>query len=384
MEHVQFLLILDFGSQYTPLIARRIRELGVYSEIQPYNYSIEEIKRRHPAGIILSGGPSSVYEKDAPKPDQKIFNLEVPMLGICYGLQLLADRFGGKVNSAARREYGKADLIIDDHSDLFSGLDKTTLVWMSHGDALNQMPEGFSPIAHSSNAPICAIRNSKKNIFGVQFHPEVVHTPEGKKILANFLFNVCKAKGDWTPASFVEQAENEIRSRVGTAKVLCALSGGVDSSVLAVLLHRALDEQLHCVHINNGLMRKNESEGVVKTFRDTFRISLSYVDATGIFLSRLVGVNDPEKKRKIIGETFIEVFEEEAKKMSGPVEFLAQGTLYPDVIESVSFKGPSVTIKTHHNVGGLPEKMKFKLIEPFRELFKDEVPQDRAIAWSTG
>jgi GMP synthase (glutamine-hydrolysing) len=244
---------------------------------------------------------------------------------------------------------------------------------MSHGDALSRMPDGFEPIAHSHNAPICAIRNLQRKMFGVQFHPEVAHTPEGKKILANFLFKVCGAKGSWTPASFVEQAEKGIRAKVGSANILCALSGGVDSSVLAVLLHRAVGDRLHCVHINNGLMRKNESEQVVKTFRDTFHINLSYVDATDIFLSRLAGVDDPEKKRKIIGRTFIEVFEEEAKKLSGSIEYLAQGTLYPDVIESVSFKGPSVTIKSHHNVGGLPEKMNFKLIEPFRELFKDEV-----------
>ena len=373
MEHTQSLLVLDFGSQYTQLIARRVRELGVYSEIHPFHYSIEHIQQLHPVGIILSGGPMSVYEQDAPKPDPRLFDLGIPILGICYGLQLFADRFGGKVNSAARREYGKADLQIDNHSDLFTGLDATTSVWMSHGDALSQLPDGFEPIAHSHNAPICAIRNRKKKMFGVQFHPEVVHTPDGKKILANFLFKICGAKGNWTPASFVEQAEKRIRATVGPAKVICALSGGVDSSVLAVLLHRAVGDQLHCVHINNGLMRKNESEQVVKTFRDTFHINLSYVDATDIFLSRLAGVDDPEKKRKIIGKTFIEVFEEEAKKVNGSVEYLAQGTLYPDVIESVSFKGPSVTIKSHHNVGGLPEKMNFKLIEPFRELFKDEV-----------
>jgi GMP synthase (glutamine-hydrolysing) len=373
MEHIQSLLVLDFGSQYTQLIARRVRELGVYSEIHPFHYSVEHIKQLQPVGIILSGGPMSVYEKDAPKPDPHIFDLGIPILGICYGLQLFADRFGGKVNPAARREYGKADLQIDNHSDLFAGLDATTSVWMSHGDALSQLPDGFEPIAHSHNAPICAIRNEKKKIFGVQFHPEVVHTPDGKKILANFLFKICGAKGNWTPASFVEETEKDIRAKVGSAKVLCALSGGVDSSVLAVLLHRAIGDQLHCVHINNGLMRKNESEQVVKTFRDTFHINLSYVDATDIFLSRLAGVEDPEKKRKIIGKTFIAVFEEEAKMLSGSVEYLAQGTLYPDVIESVSFKGPSVTIKSHHNVGGLPEKMNFRLIEPFRELFKDEV-----------
>jgi len=373
MEHTQTLLVLDFGSQYTQLIARRVRELGVYSEIHPFNYSIEKIKDQCPVGIILSGGPSSVYETDAPKPDHKIFDLGIPILGICYGLQLFADRMHGKVNSAARREYGKAELFIDDHHDLFAGLAASTSVWMSHGDALSQLPEGFEPIAHSHNAPICAVRHSEKKLFGVQFHPEVVHTPDGKKILGNFLFHVCGAKGNWTPASFIEKAEKEIRTRVGSSRVLCALSGGVDSSVLAVLLQRAVGDQLHCVHINNGLMRKNESEQVVQTFRDTFHINLSSVDATDIFLSRLAGVDDPEKKRKIIGKTFIEVFEEEAKKLSGAVEFLAQGTLYPDVIESVSFKGPSVTIKTHHNVGGLPEKMNFKLIEPFRELFKDEV-----------
>jgi GMP synthase (glutamine-hydrolysing) len=373
MEHTQSLLVLDFGSQYTQLIARRVRELGVYSEIHPFHYSIEEIKQLQPVGIILSGGPMSVYEKDAPKPDPRIFELGIPILGICYGLQLFADRYGGKVNSAARREYGKAELLIDNHNDLFTGLDAKMPVWMSHGDALSQLPDGFEPIAHSYNAPICAIRNLEKKMFGVQFHPEVVHTPDGKKVLANFLFRVCSARGSWTPASFIEQAEKVIRAKVGPAKVLCALSGGVDSSVLAVLLHRAIGDQLHCVHINNGLMRKNESDQVVKTFRDTFHINLSYVDATDIFLSRLAGVDDPEKKRKIIGKTFIEVFEEEAKKVYGSVEYLAQGTLYPDVIESVSFKGPSVTIKSHHNVGGLPEKMNFKLIEPFRELFKDEV-----------
>jgi GMP synthase (glutamine-hydrolysing) len=373
MEHTQTILVLDFGSQYTQLIARRIRELGVFSEIHSFNYSSDRIERERPAGIILSGSPSSVYEKDAPKPDPKIFDLGIPILGICYGLQLFADRMNGKVDSAARREYGKAELFIDDHNDLFAGLNTSTSVWMSHGDALSRLPEGFEPIAHSRNAPICAIRNVKKKMFGVQFHPEVVHSPEGKKILGNFLFRVCDASGSWTPALFVENAEKEIRAKVGSSEVLCALSGGVDSSVLAVLLHQAVGDRLHCVHINNGLMRKNESEQVVQTFRDTFHIDLTYVDAAEIFLSRLDGVSDPEKKRKIIGQTFIEVFEKEAKKLDGKVEFLAQGTLYPDVIESVSFKGPSATIKTHHNVGGLPENMKFKLIEPFRELFKDEV-----------
>jgi GMP synthase (glutamine-hydrolysing) len=373
MEHSQFLLVLDFGSQYTQLIARRVRELGVYSEIHPFSYPADEIRKKKPAGIIFSGGPSSVYETGAPKPDAALFDLGIPILGICYGLQVFADRLGGMVNSAARREYGKAVLYIDDHNDLFKGLEESTSVWMSHGDALSRIPDGFAPIAHSDNAPICAIRNSQKKFFGVQFHPEVAHTPEGTKILSNFLFGICGLKGDWSPASFVEKAEKEIRALVGSEKVLCALSGGVDSSVLAVLLHRAIGDQLFCVHINNGLMRKNESEEVVKTFRDKYRIELSYIDATDVFLSRLAGIADPEKKRKIIGATFIDMFEQEAKKLGRSVKYLAQGTLYPDVIESVSFKGPSATIKTHHNVGGLPEGLNFRLIEPFRELFKDEV-----------
>jgi GMP synthase (glutamine-hydrolysing) len=373
MEHTELLLVLDFGSQYTQLIARRIRELGVYSEIQPFNYAIDQIIRRKPVGIILSGGPSSVYKQYAPMPDLKIFDLGVPILGICYGLQIIAEKFGGEVNSAARREYGKADLQIDNHDDIFASLAASTSVWMSHGDALNQIPIGFEPIAHTYNAPICAIRNLDKKIYGVQFHPEVIHTPDGKTILSNFLFNICRVKGNWTSSSFIEQSISDIREQVGSAKVLCALSGGVDSSVLAVLLNKAIGKQLHCIHINNGLLRKDESEQVVKTFRDTFHIELSYIDATNIFLSRLAGVNDPEEKRKIIGKTFIDVFENEARSIGNDVKFLAQGTLYPDVIESVSFKGPSVTIKSHHNVGGLPEKMNFKLIEPFRELFKDEV-----------
>ncbi|HTY36453.1 MAG TPA: glutamine-hydrolyzing GMP synthase, partial [Bacteroidota bacterium] len=336
----------------------------------------EKIRTLHPIGIILSGGPSSVYETGAPKPSPEVLSMGVPVLGICYGLQLIAEQLGGKVDPFARREYGKAILHVDKGEDLLQGLDGSTTVWMSHGDSLSQMPAGFEPIAHSDNAPICAIRNPGRKIFGVQFHPEVAHTPQGKKVLGNFLFNVCGAKGDWTPEHFILQSTQELRERVGASRVLCALSGGVDSSVAAVLLHQAIGDKLHCVHINNGLMRKGESEQVIQTFRQTYRIDLTYVDATEIFLTRLEGVTDPEKKRKIIGNTFIEIFESEAKKIAGSgsgFEYLAQGTLYPDVIESTSFKGPSVTIKTHHNVGGLPEKMNFKLIEPFRELFKDEV-----------
>ena len=381
MQHGEFVLVLDFGGQYTQLIARRIRELGVYSEIQPFNYSAKSIRERNPAGIILSGSPFSVFDDNAPKPSGEIFSLGVPILGICYGLQLIAHQFGGKVDPAARREYGKADLLIDGREDLFAGLNGSTSVWMSHGDALSELPPDFEPIAHTDNSPICAIRNPQKRIFGVQFHPEVVHTPDGKKILSNFIFTVCKAGGTWKPAALVEQAADDIKSTVGTGRVLCALSGGVDSSVAAVLIHKAIGDQLHCIHINNGLMRRGESETVVETFRKSFRINLTFVDATDVFLGNLKGVTDPEQKRKIIGKTFIEVFEKHAKaieaesaaKHHGQFEYLAQGTLYPDVIESVSFKGPSVTIKTHHNVGGLPERMNFKLLEPFRELFKDEV-----------
>jgi GMP synthase (glutamine-hydrolysing) len=375
MKHSELILVLDFGAQYTQLIARKVRELGVYSEIHPFSIPIEKIKSLRPTGIILSGGPSSVYDQGAPKPSPKVFELGIPVLGICYGLQLIADQLGGKVDPSARREFGKADLRIDNGDDLFQGLDGSTTVWMSHGDALSQIPAGFEPIAHTENAPICAIRNPARRIFGVQFHPEVAHTPDGKKILSNFLFKICGARGGWTSAHFIEETIRDIRRKVGTSRVLCALSGGVDSSVAAVMLHEAVGDQLHCIHINNGLMRKGESEKVVETFRKTFHINLTYVDATETFLTKLKGVHDPEQKRRIIGNTFIEVFETESAKIDGgkSFEFLAQGTLYPDVIESASFKGPSVTIKTHHNVGGLPEKMNFKLIEPFRELFKDEV-----------
>jgi GMP synthase (glutamine-hydrolysing) len=371
------ILILDFGSQYSQLIARRVRELGVFSELHPFNLSIEKIKQLNPAGIILSGGPSSVCESDAPHPDPHIFDLNIPVLGICYGLQIIAHHLGGKVDTQAKREFGAAELFIQDSTDLFKnigfGIGKTK-VWMSHGDALTKLPDNFETIAHSSNAPICAVRNLEKKIYGVQFHPEVIHTDEGKNIISNFIYQICGCRGGWNTGYFIENKIAEIRSVVGKENVICALSGGVDSSVLAVLLHKAIGDQLFCIHVNNGLMRKNESETVVRLYRDTYHFNLDYVDASELFLEKLKKVENPEHKRKIIGEAFVEIFEKEAKKI-GKVGFLAQGTLYPDVIESVSFRGPSQTIKTHHNVGGLPEKMNLKLIEPFRELFKDEVRQ---------
>ncbi len=384
MTHSELVLVLDFGAQYAQLIARRVRELGVYSEVYPFDIPLDKIKSLSPKGIILSGSPHSAYEHDAPHSDPRLFDLGIPVLGICYGLQLIAYQLGGEVDKAARREFGHADLMIDDQSDLFAGFGSNgsahTTVWMSHGDHLTKAPPGFEPIAHTSNAPICAIRNPRKKIYGVQFHPEVVHTQRGKEVLHNFVHNVCECKGGWTSTSFIQDSIESIRREVGNGKVICALSGGVDSSVAAVLLHKAIGDQLYCIHIDNGLMRKSESENVVRTFRDTFHINLDFVDAAARFLSALSGVTDPEMKRKIIGKLFIDIFEEEAKKI-GQVDFLCQGTLYPDVIESVSFKGPSVTIKSHHNVGGLPEKMNLRLIEPFRELFKDEV---RAVGTELG
>lgn len=372
MERNETVLVLDFGSQYTQLIARRIREIGVYSEIHPFNIPISKIKEIAPKCIIFSGGPSNVYQNNAPIPASEIYELNIPILGICYGLQLIAHQLGGEVDRSAKREYGKAQLYIDDTADLFFNVEKKTNVWMSHGDALTKLPSGFEKIAHTENSPICAIRDSSRKIYGVQFHPEVIHTDKGIEILRNFILRICNCKSDWGAESFIKQKTEEIRNVVGSGKVICALSGGVDSSVLAVMMHKAIGDNLFCFHINNGLMREDESEEVVRRFKNEYKINLDYIDASKIFLERLKGVEDPELKRKIIGHTFIEIFEEEARKI-GDVDFLAQGTLYPDVIESQSFKGPSATIKTHHNVGGLPEKMKLKLIEPLRELFKDEV-----------
>lgn len=371
MSH-QGIVILDFGSQYTQLIARRIRELHIYSEILPFNASVEEIKSHNPKGIILSGGPASVYEKDAPFPDKRIFDLGLPILGICYGLQLITHIFGGEVVKSDKHEYGKAEIDILDHEDLFYDLPNHMHVWMSHADKVIKLPEGFEVIARTFNAPYAAIRNKEKKIWGVQFHPEVSHTYLGKEILKNFSVRICGCSQDWTMGNFLMEKQVEIKKLVGNKKAICALSGGVDSSVAAVLVHNAIGDNLTCIFVDNGLLRKGEREQVEKTFRDNFHIPLIVVDAKDRFLNALKGVTDPEQKRKIIGNLFIEVFEEEAKKIKD-VEFLVQGTLYPDVIESVSVKGPSAVIKTHHNVGGLPERMNLKLIEPLRELFKDEV-----------
>jgi GMP synthase (glutamine-hydrolysing) len=366
------IVILDFGSQYTQLIARRVREANVFCEIHPYNYPIDKIRASNPAGVILSGGPSSVYAKGAPKPDPALFDLGVPILGICYGLQVMVTRFGGRVSKAPRREYGPADIRVSAHNPLFTGLGAQIPVWMSHGDHAEALPKGFEIVAKTANAPYAAIANPARKLYAVQFHPEVHHTPRGKELLANFLFEICGEKPNWTMASFAEEQTRLVREQVGKEKVLLALSGGVDSSVAAALLHKALGKQLVCVFVNNGLLRAGEEERVRKVFGKAQGYVTHIVDARQRFLRKLKGVTDPERKRKIIGHEFIEVFQDFSKKFKG-VKFLAQGTLYPDVIESVSVKGPSAVIKTHHNVGGLPEKMKMKLVEPLRFLFKDEV-----------
>jgi len=370
--HEDKILVLDFGSQYTQLIARRIREAKVYSEIFPFNASIEKIRDFNPRGIVLSGGPCSVYEEGAPIPDLKLFQLGVPILGICYGMQLIAHSLHGKVAGAAKREFGQAELSVDNDADLLKGVSQQTKVWMSHGDRIEKMPEGFSVIGHTANSPVAVMADSAKKLFALQFHPEVVHTIEGIRILNNFVFAICGCSPTWEMSSFIDWSIADIRSKVNGKKVICAVSGGVDSSVVALLVHRAVADNLTCIFVDNGLLRKGEAEKVRKTFGDHFHIKLLYVDAIERFLEKLKDITEPEKKRKIIGNEFIAVFEEEAKKIKD-AEYLAQGTLYPDVIESVSFKGPSAVIKSHHNVGGLPEVMKLRLIEPLRELFKDEV-----------
>ncbi|MBI5447002.1 MAG: glutamine-hydrolyzing GMP synthase [Deltaproteobacteria bacterium] len=371
--HGQRVLILDFGSQYTQLIARRVRESRVYCEIHPCTLDLEAVRDFGARAIILSGGPSSVYDVGAPLADAGLFELGVPILGICYGMQLMTHLLGGKVARGERREYGLAHLLVDEPAGILLGFEREAPlpVWMSHGDRVEEMPLGFSALAHSGNSPVAVMAHREKSLFGVQFHPEVVHTPRGMEMLENFLFDVCGLEPVWTMGSFIESSIRAIRQTVGDGKVICALSGGVDSSVVALLLHRAIGDQLTCVFVDNGVLRKGEAEKVVRTFRDHFHMNLRHVDASELFLGRLAGVTDPETKRKIIGNEFIYLFEREARKL-GDVGFLAQGTLYPDVIESCSFKGPSATIKSHHNVGGLPERMELKLIEPLRELFKDE------------
>ena len=368
------IVILDFGSQYTQVIARRVRECNVYSTILHYNTPATEIAKLKPSGIILSGGPSSVYAKNAPLPDKEIFNLGLPVLGICFGVQLLAQFLGGKVEKGQKREYGKGTLTVKDGScALFAKLPKSLQVWNSHGDKLTKVPNGFKAVAVTENSEYAAIENRAKKFFGLQFHPEVVHTPRGKEVLSNFVHGVCGCGKNWTMRSYIEQAVEEIRAQVGKEKVILGLSGGVDSSVAAALLHKAIGDQLTCIFVNNGLLRAREAEVVQQVFGKSFKIKLQYENAAPLFLRKLKGITDPERKRKIIGKTFIEVFQA-ATKRAGKAKFLAQGTLYPDVIESVPIAGnPAALIKSHHNVGGLPKNMKFQLVEPLKCLFKDEV-----------
>jgi len=365
------ILVLDFGSQYTQLIARRLREQGVYAEILPFNVSLEDVKKKEPKGLILSGGPASVYANDAYFCDKAIFDLNLPILGICYGMQLMAHHFGANVAPAGHKEYGKAKIEVLKDSSLFKNLPKKQVVWMSHSDRVENLPEGFEVIAFSENSPFCAFVNENKKFFALQFHPEVQHSEFGKNILKNFAKYACNCESVWNMGSFAKSQASKIKEEVGKDKVLCAVSGGVDSSVVAALLACAIKEQLVVVFVDNGLLRSNEKEQVEFMFKNTLGIDLISIDASELFLERLKGVLDPEAKRKIIGNTFIEVFEKEARKHSG-VKFLAQGTLYTDIIES-SVIGASKTIKSHHNVGGLPEKMNLKLIEPLKEIFKDEV-----------
>ena len=368
------IIVLDFGSQYSQLIARRIRECRVYSKIMPYHTTAAAIRAENPKGIILSGGPSSVYSPNAPKCDPAIFELGIPVLGICYGLQLMIQTLGGEITRGKAREYGKAMLDIVEPGELFMGLSPRIQVWMSHGDKVSKMPEGgFKVLGSSGNTEFCAVHMPSRNLYGIQFHPEVVHTPEGKSIIGNFCRRICKCSGDWTMESFIEQQVREIRAKVGKSNVILGLSGGVDSSVAAALIHKAIGKQLNCIFVNNGLLRKNEAERVQQLFGRNFNMKLIYVDATDRFLEKLAGVEEPEQKRKIIGKEFVEVFDDASAKIEN-AEFLAQGTIYPDVIESVPIDGnPSAMIKSHHNVGGLPKEMKFKLLEPLSRLFKDEV-----------
>jgi GMP synthase (glutamine-hydrolysing) len=367
------ILIIDFGSQYNQLIARRVREQQVYCQIEPPQISLAEMKALAPEGIILSGGPASIYEKGSPRVDPAIFDLGVPVLGICYGMQYMVNALGGKVKRAQKREYGFAGLRTKEAAGIFYGIEQETKCWMSHGDMVGRLPKGFRVTASTTNTRVAATENSRKRFYGLQFHPEVVHTPKGKRMLNNFLFRICGCKKTWTMKSFIRESIQDIRATVGDKKVILGLSGGVDSSVTALLLHRAVGKQLTCIFVDNGLLRQDEARQVKKLFKKYLKMNLRFVNARRPFLRGLKGVVDPEKKRKIIGRTFIEAFEKEAGKLKGAV-FLGQGTLYPDIIESRSaFGGPSAVIKSHHNVGGLPRKMKLKLIEPLRHLFKDEV-----------
>jgi GMP synthase (glutamine-hydrolysing) len=366
----ELVLVIDFGGQYNQLIARRVRENNVYCEIVPYTCPIEKIKEMKPSGIIFTGGPSSVHDEGAPRIDKKLFELNIPVLGICYGHQLIAYLLDGNVTSPQNREYGKTNITIDNENKLFNNIEKNESCWMSHTDLISKAPEGFNVIAYTNTCPVAAMENLERKIYGVQFHPEVEHTPFGKQLLSNFLFNICKLKGDWSMSSFAEEKINMVKDLVGDKKVICALSGGVDSSVAAVLVHKAIGNQLTCIFVDHGLLRKGEGDMVEKVFKEKFEMNLIRVNAQERFLGKLKGISDPEKKRKIIGEEFISVFETEAAKL-GDIGYLVQGTIYPDVVESGT--NTSAKIKSHHNVGGLPEDIQFKLIEPLRELFKDEV-----------
>lgn len=375
----QMLVILDFGSQYSELIARRIRETEVYSEVLSYRTTAEQLRQLNPKGIIFSGGPNSVYDKGAPHCDPEIWNLGIPVMGVCYGMQLMVQQLGGKVERADRGEYGKASLLIDDPTDLLTNVENGTTMWMSHGDSVTELPPGFEILAHTENTPCAAIADHQRKLYGVQFHPEVVHSLGGIALIRNFVYHICQCQPTWTTEAFVEDAIREVRAKVGDRRVLLALSGGVDSSTLAFLLHQAIGDQLTCMFIDQGFMRKGEPERLVKIFEEQFHIEVAYINARDRFLEKIQGVTDPEAKRKRIGHEFIRVFEEESRRL-GPFDYLAQGTLYPDVIESADTnvdpqtgERVAVKIKSHHNVGGLPKDLQFKLVEPLRKLFKDEV-----------